>query len=102
MLPKLCLYIRTRMPVELFKGPIPIRLTLPNGVILPLGEIDDDLIAKSVAEARANELPIAGIAFYATLQGFQIGKSGLIRAILEHKGEEQTCAVLNVKAAIST
>jgi hypothetical protein len=102
VIPKLGLYIRLLMPIGPLKGPMPIRLDLPDGRNLPLGEIDDALIEKSLTEARANNLPIAGVIFHALMQGFQIARPGLIRAILTHQDEEQVCAVLNVIMPTST
>lgn len=102
VIPKLGLYVRLLLPIGSLKGPIPVKLKLTDGTNLSLGEIDNALIEKSVAEARAIDLPIAGIVFHAVMQGFQITKPGLIKAVIVHEGKEQVCGVLNVIMSTST
>ncbi|WP_439925704.1 hypothetical protein [Nitrobacter sp. JJSN] len=102
ILPKLGLYIRVMLPLEGPSGPMPVGLAMPDGTTISLGDIGTDVIAKAKSEAIANHLPLAGLIFHATMQGFQIATTGLMSAVLDCEGERNVCAMMNVKPATST
>jgi hypothetical protein len=96
IIPKLGLYVRIHMDPTDDPGPIAVSLTLPNETRLDIGNISDEVVKTSKQQARDNGLSIAGILHHAVIQGFVIAQAGKIRAILEMKGQEHTCAILNV------
>jgi hypothetical protein len=100
VMPKLGLYLRLALPLKGSGKPMPIKLVMPDGSDLPLGDIDAELIAKARREARENNLPLAGIVFHALLEGFRI-MPGIISAVLDSEGKRYICAFLNVKPPIS-
>jgi hypothetical protein len=95
VLPKLGLYLRILMETEDNVEPITVKLLLPEGEEIVLGEVDATLIARSKKEAADRGLPIAGIVNQALMQGFR-APIGTIYAAIEAGGQRHICAVLNL------
>jgi hypothetical protein len=96
MLPKLALYVRVHLALEDDPGPMQISLIFPNGEAAVLTTISEDIIETSKKEAKAKDLPIAGIFSHMVFIGFRVPGSGKLVAVLDSKYGRQTCAVLNL------
>ncbi len=96
-IPKLGVYVRIHIGVDYDPGAMSLKLRLPDGREIDLGAVDKFLLDKAKNDARARQLPIAGIISQAVLMGFVLPQSGIITAILEAGQEKHVCAVLNAQ-----
>jgi hypothetical protein len=97
LFPKIGLFVRINMSVDEPVQAMSIKLLLPNGQKVVLGEISENLIQHSKDQAARSELPLAGIRHHAVIHGFAVPQSGAVLAVVEMGEQQFTCAVLNIK-----
>lgn len=96
IMPKLGIYIRVRVPLDIPPIPMKVSLSLPNGSSIVLGNVDSEIISKSKREAQEKGLSFGGLIFHAVMQGFQFGSAGLVSAVVEWGDNREICAQLNL------
>jgi hypothetical protein len=94
-MPKLGLYVRINLSPDEGVRAMRTKLKFPDGGEAEMGLIDEATVAKSLQDAIASNLPVAGLLQYAVLQGLAIPTPpGLITGVLEVDGTEHTIAIL--------
>jgi hypothetical protein len=96
VLPKLGVYIRVHFDPKTSPSPMSIKLRVPDGPDIPLGEITDELITQSKTETKANGTPVAGLVSMAVVTPFPIKTFGNVTAVVTTKDGDYICAALNI------
>ena len=97
MFTKLALYARIQAPTEKPPSSVSLRLELPGGETVDLGEMPVDKITKAVETARREGAPYIGLILKAIMTGITVDSSGRLSAIAHLDGEEYLAGTLNVK-----
>jgi hypothetical protein len=100
-MPKLGMYVRINLDPAAEPCSISLELALPWGDVIPLGEIDQSLIAKARKDAQNSRAPVAGIISRSLFSPFPILGEGRIRAIAKIRDEPVTVGSLNIRLATS-
>lgn len=102
VIPKLALFIRINLPIGVKPDRMSITLQNSKGGTSSLGPIEQNLIEQSMADAKKNGLPFAGIIHHVVFKAFPIMEPSVFTAVL-HMGDKQyTCAVMNVSQPSTT
>jgi hypothetical protein len=72
-------------------------LSNPSGQRITVGKADDSAIKDALENARADNLPYAGVILRSTFTPLRIPAYGLYTAIVNVDGQEHVCAILNIK-----
>lgn len=100
-LARLSLYTRIHLDPELDPGPLSLLLRLPDGVEVPLGQVDPEMVSRSRTEARDAGASFAGLIVRAMMNNVGISQAGRINAVLKAGADEYVTASLNVKLSPS-
>jgi hypothetical protein len=95
MLPKLGIYIRIQVDMDIIPRTLNARMRIPGGQIFELANFAE-LIAPAKEQAAAKGTPFAGLLAKGTFTPLPISELGRIEAIVEIDGTEYVCGVLNL------
>lgn len=93
---KLCVFVRINFDPDMELSVSGLRLVLPEGEIISMGQFDPDLITKAKTDSKAKGNPIAGIIFRAVMSGFR-PPIGPIRVEAEINSETHLLSALMFK-----
>ncbi len=99
VLHKLALYVRINIDPTAQPVPISITLKMPDGSVMPLGEITSEFVSKACIEAQQSGAPVAGILSRVVFGTLPIQMPGRIVATAKVGADELFCATLNIDAA---
>jgi hypothetical protein len=78
ILSKLCIYIRINFDPELDIGEPAVRLLLPEGEVLSLGNIGAEIVSKARTQAKEKGNPLAGVITRVVLAPFRPPRGGVV------------------------
>lgn len=99
---KLGAYIRIQLPLQNPPNEILGFLKTPWNQTVPLGKVDRALIDLSIKQAKATNLPLAGLLLKGVVGPLNIPMAGLMTIVVVIDGVEQVAAMLNVLAPTSS
>jgi hypothetical protein len=99
MLPKLAIYIRISLGLDVNVGSLAFKLRFPDGAEKPLGAFDTDELRRQQELTRSQGGPKVGLIVKAVAQGLKLQAAGRILIIADIAGEEEVCGSLNIKAS---
>ena len=99
LLGKLCLFVRINFDPDIDIGAPEIKLVMPDGESIAIGEIEHSLIQKSISETKENGNLLAGVMSRAVFWGFNPPTDGSIKVEVYINGETYLAGALKFKSS---
>jgi len=93
---KLCLYVRFHIYPRASVAPVVVRVDIPSGQALPIGQLEERVILQAQEHALTHNLPYIGMVLTAQIANFLIPAAGRVVAIGTTNGQDYVIGALNV------
>lgn len=94
---KLCVYFRINFDPSFDIGTPDLHLIMPDGDVLPVGKISEDIVRKARAQAKEKNNVLAGVISRVVMAGFKPPKMGPMKLEAVINGESYIAGALSFR-----
>lgn len=94
---KLCIYVRINFDPKFDIGVPELRLVMPDGEVVPVGTIADNIVKKAITDATTKNNILAGVISNVFMGGFRPPKMGSMKLEVVINGESYVAGALTFR-----